>query len=488
MMADTDSDGDIKGLDRKDLEDIFETGREMQAEQEFIQQEEVKAEKKVGEDKVRKVMDSGNVQEAVRDTVLEQIQTTIGREGISTPAHAKRAAKTKDIIKRRRQELRDMLEDMTDELAGKSASEVAATMASMLDITSQLSLQKTEGVIAVKCRLANIFYGPDHKGSIPNEMRQEISLIFTPEEVEAMRERLQTLPQDDPMRSFFATVLDQAFDVVQYNEMTGMLMVEMTNHFLGKLEENGYGTHSRYADFKERHERAQMSLGRAIQELRDVNITINRHLKTHGVLEEFPKALRLLIQVRLGMLPQKMVPELIEIVRSKQGAYARARGAVAFDFNRLPSFQHGVRLRQSAILNLHKDVLKFTGSMFEEEFGKAQGEFESLMSDIEAASETLDPNSPEYAAMLRQKEALQEKIAAHRRKLDVVKSQERLVDVQHTQIQSAMERFKQNDPVAQKAAEMQDGAKIDPNKTREKQTGESTKKKATRMATAGFRR
>ena len=132
------------------------------------------------------------------------------------------------------------------------------------------------------------------------------------------------------------------------------------------------------------------------------------------------------------MLPQKMVPELIEIVRSKQGAYARARGAVAFDFNRLPSFQHGVRLRQSAILNLHKDVLQFTGKMFEEEFSQAQHEFEAMMSDIEAASETLDPNSPEYEQMLRQKELLQKKISEHRRKLDVVKSQERLVDVQHT--------------------------------------------------------
>ena len=51
-----------------------------------------------------------------------------------------------------------------------------------------------------------------------------------------------------------------------------------------------------------------------------------------------------------------------------------------------------------------------------------------------------------------------------------------------------MERFKKNDPVSQKAADMNDRAQIDPNKVREKQTGEATRKPATRMVTAAFRR
>ncbi len=478
-------DGEIGELDRKDLEEILDTGRELQAEKENFEKAKQEAQKKADESRARKILESENIHESVRDLVMGEIKTHI--EATEKPEAAKSGKSTSDLIKKRRRELRELLENLGDELAGKSPKEVAATLASFLDLTSQLSLQKTEGVITVRCRLGQFFYPKDYKGSIPPEMRAEVSLMFTPEEVEAIRVRLETSTDDDPMKDFFTSVLDQAFDVVQYNEMTGMLLVEMTSHFLEKLDDEGFDRHPKYLEFKERHERTMSSLSRAIQELRDVNITINNHLKDHPVLEDFPKALRLLIQVRLGMLPKSMVPELIDIVKSKQGAYSRARGAVAFDFNRLPSFQHGVRLRQSAILNLHKDVLKFTGDQFEAEFGRVKEEFEKMMSEIDAASETLDPNSPEYEQMMKQKELLQKKISEHRRKLDVVKSQERLVDVQHSQIQASIERFVKNDPMAQKAQELHDQAKIDPSKTREKQTGESTRKKATRMATAAYR-
>lgn len=472
-------------LSRKDLEEILDSGRELQAEVDEREQADKKAEKKRLDDRVRKITESGNVQETVRDMLMGEVQPLMDQAAAAKPDSVQKGG---DLVKKRRKELRTLLENLSDEIEGKSAEEVAAVMSSFLNITSQLSLQKTDGVISVRCRLASLFYGANHTGPVPAEMRQEINLIFSPEEVEAIRIRLEVTPDDDPMKPFFNTVLDQAFDVIQYNEMTGMILVEMTRYFLDRLEEHGLDMHPKYVEYKERHDRSMASLAKAIQELRDVQMVINNHMKDHPVLEEFPKALRLLIQVRLGMLPQKMVPELIEIVRNKQGAYARARSVVAFDFNRLPSFQHGVRLRQSAILNLHKDVLKFTGDQLESEFSKVSSEFETLMADIEAASVTLDPNSPEYEEMMRRKELMQKKISEHRRKLDVLKSQERLVDVQHAQVRSAIERYKEQDAIAQKASELQDQAKIDPSKIREKQSADAGRRKpATRMVTASFR-
>ena len=147
-----------------------------------------------------------------------------------------------------------------------------------------------------------------------------------------------------------------------------------------------------------------------------------------------------------------------------------------------------MRLRQSAILNLHRDVLKFTAGLFEEEFEQAQAEFKNLMDEMEATTADLNPNSPEYAALMKQKTLLQEKIAVHRRKLDIVKSQESLVDVQHKQVQACLDRYNESDPLAKKAQEIQERVEIDPSKIREQPApGAGQKKKAARMATS-FRR
>ena len=478
MADDSNGSGPVKDLGRGDVKDTFDAAKELD-EQEELRRHAKK--KEPIQDPVREITESSNIRESVRDVVMGELEPVLGHADVTEQTQAEEGI---ELVKKRRRELHELLDNLGDELEGKSPQEVAAVLSSFLDIASQLSLEKTEGVITVRCRLASFFYDKNSQTSVPPQMRQEVNLIFSPEEVEAIRLRLENTPDDDTMKPFFTTVLDQAFDVVQYNEMTGMVLIEMTKYFLGKLEEHGYGTHTKYAEFTERHDRTMVSLDRALQELRDAQVVINSHFKRFPVLQEFPKALRLLIHVRLGMLPQSTVPKLVEAVRQRQASYSRARSSVAFDFKRLPSYQHGVQLRQSAILNLHKDVLKFTGEQLEGEFALIQQEFENLMAEIEAASETLEPNSPEYEAMMRQKEKLQMKIGEQRRKLNVLRSQERLIDVQRTQVRASIERYKESDLLAQKTQEHKEQAKI---KAATAPQPTKPKKKISRMVTATLR-
>lgn len=437
-------------------------------------------------DAQRRIESSSNVQETVRDIINQQIHGYIQH-----PASDRNQdfQKGMDTVKRRRRELHDMLENLNQELEGKTPQEVAAYLSSFLNIASQLSLQKIERIISVNCKLGSFFYERDKQGSMPLEMRQDLNLIFTVEEIEAIRERLQSASEDDPFVPFFASVLDQAFDVAQYNEMTGVILVEFTKHYLEKLESHGYDRDTVYLTFLERHERTVNAIVRAIQDLRELTMAINNHFKEHPVLEEFPEALRLLIQIRLGILPQSMVPHLIEVIREKQSIYSRARNAIAGDINRLPFFHHAVRIRQYAVLNLHRDVLKFTAEKFEAEFKHILQEFEKLCAEIEIATISLNPSSPEYAELLHRKEMLHKKIAEQRKQLDIIQSQLRLVEVHRQQVQCCIVRFREQYPEIDKPPEFQKPLKPIPASTPSsmQHPERSEKSKITRMVTASLR-
>ena len=472
----------LEGVDSGLLGEVLDTGRELDEELERVRRAEKSREEKVKKPKTN--VSSENVQETVRDTVFG----AIGSHLQPKLADATEDEKKKHRVEKRRRELRNFLENLADAIQDKTADEAAAEFSSMLNIASQLSLQKTEAVITVHCRLRDFMDGLGDADPHSRDMRQEISLIFSPEETEAIRERAEEIGPDDPLRPFFTTILDQAFDTGQYNEITGAILVEMTRYFLDKLEYHGYDTHTQVADFKARHDRTMNPLAKAIEELRAVQDVLENHIMDHPVLVDFPRALRLLIQIRLGMLPHSMAAELVETVRSKQGEYARARSAVGFDFNRLPSFQHEVHLRQSAILSLHKSVLSFTAKEFQAEFEHAKAELDGLLADIEAASEKLDTRSPEYQRLLKQKERLHKKIAEQRRDMDVLGSQQKFVDIQHSQVQKCLEHFKNQEQSTQDAIDSHHSAKIDPNKARKAQTGESSRKPQSRMATATYRK
>lgn len=429
-----------------------------------------------------KLNTTSNLHETLRDLVFEAVKSEVsGVEG-----QAEQQDTGFDVIQSKRKELHNMLDNLDKELEGKDFSDVAAVFSSMLDINSQLCMQKTDGVISVKARLYQFFTPPDEKVPASNSLRQEISLIFSPEEIYAIRSHMDELEDEDPLKPFFTTVLDQAYDVVQYSEMTGYLLLEMSNYFIQRLVDNGYGDSPKVGEFRERHDRAKLSLQKAIDDLRNVESLVKKHLKDRPVLLELPKLLRALIHVKLGISPKSNIPKILQEIKNRMGDYARARSAVAFDFNRVPSYQHSVRLRQSIILNLHRDILKYTGEMFEKEFRAVREEFERHMSDIEAALEEADPSSPEYQDILKKKGKMQERLEAQRRKLDVVKSQESLVDVQHQMIQAANERFKENEAMHKKLEEQIENRpkNIDTTPT----NTSPTKKKPARMVMAGKRR
>ncbi|MFB3785466.1 MAG: hypothetical protein ACE15F_03765 [bacterium] len=416
---------------------------------------------------IKTVEERGNVHETVRDIVHETVKDFLGDMKAAPDGTDPLSSDGYQLIHEKRKELYALMENLDQELAGKSTEEVAAYFGSLLNMQSQLCLQKTEGVIAVRTRLIHFFPTMKSLTGATDWLRQEITLIFSPEEITAMRSKFAEMPASDPLKGFFTTVLDSAYDVVQYNELTGFLMLELTQYFLKKLEDNGYGDTPQAQEFKERHARSLISLKKAIGDLREIERIVSQHLEERPVLKDLPKYLRALIQIKLGLLDESHLTKTIRLIHRCLGDYARARSVVAFDFNRLPSFQHGVRLRQSIILNLHRDVLEYTGKQFEKEFRSVKREFEMMMKEIEASSEILVPGSPEYDELMRRKAFLQEKLEKHRRKLDVVKSQERLVDVQHKLVTHSIKRFTKNVSLHQKIEEeLKSRAKVDPEKTR----------------------
>jgi len=433
---------------------------------------------------VKTVEERGNVHETVRDLVHDAVKDFYADQEAPAPDEAPPPTEsTCQLIQKKRRELYTLMENLDQEMAGKTPEEAAAYFGSLLNMQSQLCLQKTDGVIAVRTRLIHFFPTVKTLTGATDWLRQEITLIFSPEEITAMRSKFADMPAGDPLKGFFTLVLDSAYDVVRYNEMTGFLMLELTQYFLKKLDDNGYGDTPQALEFKERHERSLVSLKKAIGDLREIERIVNQHLEERPVLKELPKYLRALIQIKLGLLHESHLAKTIRLIRRCLGDYARARGVVAFDFNRLPSFQHGVRLRQSIILNLHRDVLEFMGKQFEKEFRGVKREFEQMIKEIEASSEVLVPGSPEYEELMRRKAFLQEKLEKHRRKLDVVKSQERLVDVQHEMITHSIKRFTKNVSLHQKIEEeLKARTKVDPEKTRS--NSPPTEKNVSRMVMA----
>lgn len=471
--SEPDTDDDIYGDDLND-EDSLEEDESEDEETSTLDSESLK----------QRIESSSNVHESIRDVVFEAVKAEVLGEPVKDEDGNEVDGYT--LIKQKRKELWEMLDNLNKHLDGKDMKGVTAVFTSMLDINSQLCTQKTDGVISIRARLYQFFNPGESKANISPAMRQEISLIFSPEEIHAIRSRLADLPDDDPLQPFFTMVLDQAYDVVQYSEMTGYLLLEMTFYFLEKLKKAGYGDSTKVVEFHERHERSKLSLQKAIDDLKNVESLVSRHLDERAVLMELPRLLRLLIQIKLGLAEKNSVQKVLLEIRSRLGDYARARSAVAFDFNRVPSYQHSVRLRQSIILNLQKDVLKYSGEVFEEEFRAIKEEMEKSMAAIEATMEELDASSPEYEEMLKRKTKMQQKLEHHRRKIDVIRSQQKLVDVQHKMVHQAIDRYKANEAQYQKLDEQlaQSTPKID---TTPKDTTPK-KRKPSRMVMAGKRR
>ncbi|MEW6236372.1 MAG: hypothetical protein AB1656_13375 [Candidatus Omnitrophota bacterium] len=430
-----------------------------------------------------KIESGSSAQEAVRDVVFDTLGDVFLDEDLDRDEIDALVEDGCETVKEKKKELYRILEELDSESPTKSIKDVAAVFSSLLEIQSQLCLQKTEGVITVRSRLFNFFNPKTCSTGTQQLLRQEIALIFTPEEVRAIRVKLSKLEENDPMQAFFTMIVDQAYDIVQHNEMTGHLLLEMANYFIRKLEIGGYNRTPKVLEFRERQDRSKISLEKAIDELRDLEVVINRHLRDRPILLELPKLIRALIQIKLGLLNPKLAPKIVDQIRGKIGDYSRARSIVAFDFNRLPSFQHGLHLRQSIVLNLQKDVVKYSKEVFNQEFAAIRDDFERFLQQIEDVAQTLDPQSPQFIELMKRKAQIQKKLENHRRKLRVLDNQQSLIDIQHSLVSEAIQRYNKNEALQKKVEEqLQSQIFIDPEKVR--QVDMSEKKRSSRMVMA----
>jgi hypothetical protein len=269
-------------------------------------------------------------------------------------------------------------------------------------------------------------------------------MTFIPEEITAIQMRMPEIPDNDPMKAYFGSILDQAADVIRFNELSGSLMLILSNYFLEQLSEQGYDDHTMVKDFQERHTRLKLNLNTAIQELHDVEQLIYNHLDKRRVLVEYPRYLRELIKIKIGLTKKVYQNKLMKLVRSRSNEYHRERAAVMFDFNRLPTHHHNVRIRQSMILKLQQEIIAFLGKHFRDSFAVFQDELNELLQEIEMASKHLEPSSPEFKDLLARKVKLQAKIEESRRKIDIISCQKHLVEVQQTLMTEAVERYKKS--------------------------------------------
>jgi len=435
-------------------------------------------------DEIAEKIESGSsAHEAVRDVIFDKLGDVFLDEDLGRDELDALVEDGVEVVKQKKKELYRILEELDSDPPTKSIKDAAAIFSSLLEIQSQLCLQKTEGVITVRSRLFNFFNPKTCSAATRQLLRQEIALIFTPEEVRAIRIKLSKLEENDPIQAFFTMIVDQAYDVVQHNEMTGYLLLEMAHYFIRKLEVGGYECSPKVMEFRERQERSKISLEKSIEELRDLEIVINRHLRDRPILLELPKLIRALIQIKLGLINPKLAPQIVDQIRGTIADYARARSIVAFDFNRLPSFQHGLHLRQSIVLNLQKDVVKYSKEVFQQEFAAIRDDFEQFLQQIEDVAQTLDPQSPQYIELMKRKAQIQKKLDDHRKKLRVLDNQQSLIDIQHSLVSEAIQRYNKNEALQKKVEEqLQSQISIDPEKVR--LVDMSEKKKSSRMVMA----
>ncbi len=379
-----------------------------------------------------------DVREVLRQTIHEKIQSAYQDKEVFSQRDFHQQAKNK------RKELIDILNNIDDHIHGKSIPEVTAFFSSLMDIISQLCVLKTDGIIVVSTRLF-YFFKYDDPSHVPPAFKQEINLIFAPEEITAFQMKLPLMEDTDPFKRLFVTIIDQAYDMSRFNELSGQLLIFMTQYFIDRLKKEGHHDEVKVLEYNQRYVRSKAGMEKAVEELRDIEVLINQHLAKNPILNEFPKYLRALIQIKIGLIDAQYAPKILKSIKLKSGEYSKVRKNVALDFVKLPETQHTLHLRHGIVLNLQKDVLAYAMKLLEEEFQSVEEELKRLMEDIETASEKLDPSSPDYQQKLEKKGKLQKKLEETRKEMDVVRSQFRLVDIQHKLVQRAIKRYRERE-------------------------------------------
>ncbi len=436
----------IELLNRVDKDELVEIDQDLSEAVEETDDEELVNTYQVMRRIIKRINSGKHFQNVIRDGVHDVVQQSYKNQEVFGKKSVTHFLSNQDDtrIQEKRKQIYEILNNLDERVSGENMEEATAVFTTIMDILSQICTQRTDGVISIRIRLDEFFSLYEGDGKLKPEYKREVNLMFSPEEITAMQIQLPSLKKDDPMANFFTAVLDQAYDVVKFNEMTGNLLLVMSKYFI----ENSKGETERekelIAEFKERLERLEVAMMKAIEDLCEAEKKVNRHLDERQILSQLPRLLRALINIRLGFPGGESAVAIVKKIAGAKEEYSRARSAVAFDFDLLPSLQHNVHLRQSTVLNLQKDVICYMQDKQEQEMQTIEKELNQIVKDIETNSQQLKPGTPEYKDMMHKKELLQKRIEQARRKRDVLRCQNHLVDVHKTMIADAIQRYQVN--------------------------------------------
>ena len=139
-------------------------------------------------------------------------------------------------------------------------------------------------------------------------LQEEICLIFSEDDIQKIKFHSEELDIDDPLNAFYKIVIDQSFDYIQYNEMTGRLLQEMTYYFLKKLKKKGFGKKPEVLDFQHRFFRYESSFDKELEELHFVEQEVDDQYRKFPYWKKFPDVSGL-IQIRIGQLSPVFMKE-----------------------------------------------------------------------------------------------------------------------------------------------------------------------------------
>jgi myosin heavy subunit len=218
-------------------------------------------------------------------------------------------------------------------------------------------------------------------------------------------------------------------------------LLSIVEYFIKQLEDNGFKNAEETTEFRNRHERVWKQLEKSVDEMRELESTLNRQMIEYPVLLLIPNLMRSLILIKLGVLSAKFAPSILRTINENTKKYNQAKRMVAFDFSRLPAAQYQLLRRQELILVLQGDILQFTGAVLEKKFAVFLKEYERIMLEIQTNSAQLDRNSREFKDLLKKKTMLQGEFEKRRRQLDVITSQKSLVEVQQEMMEQSLKTF-----------------------------------------------
>lgn len=420
---------------------------------------------------ISKIEESGDLRDGIREVIHDIVKDSYDDQKVFDRHEHKRIKPHDNSGKkeRKREEIYRILENLPRQIDSKNINEATASFSSMLEIVRQFCSLKSDGIISVRTRLDEIFNIDKRTLRTKPELKQEVVLFFAPEEVEAMRMKLGDMDEKDPTKPLIIMVLDEAYDIVQFNEITGNLLFIMTQYFMDELLSVQGVSRKEIREFEERFERYQDSFEAIVNEMGQHEKVIKNHMFDRPILRELPNYMRALIRIKIGLLNPEHKPKVVAKLKQGINEYGRARNAVALDFNRLPQLHLNLRLRQNSILGLQRDVMDTMDHILEEQYKESKTELESMMKEIETNSKKLNPGSKDFAALLKQKELIQQRLEESRRRIDVLRSQRRMVDVQQAIMNESLRRFQKSNADLVSKTEIKSFHKID---TKKKQSAE----------------